>query len=95
MLKEIFHTVDDALTLNGDALLQQTDWEFSNAVISRTGTGPVKEMSFGGDRRAKFVYFKTAAGYFSFAWDKAAGQLIFSEQVKRDWRFVIGWRQVV
>jgi hypothetical protein len=93
MLDTIFHAdTDDKLFLNGDALLEQTDWEFANVVISRIGTDPVKEMSFGGDRRAKFVYFKTPSGYFSFAWDKSAQTILFSEQVKRNWKFVIGWR---
>jgi hypothetical protein len=91
MLDTIFYTdKEDKLFLSGDALLEQTDWEFANVVISRIGTDPVKEMTFGGDRRTRFVYFKTAAGYFSFAWDKQ--RLLFSEQVKRNWKFVIGWQ---
>lgn len=90
MLDKIFHKINDQLHLNGDWLLEETDWEFSNVVVSRIGTDPIKELSFGGDRRAKFVYFRTAAGYFSFAWDKQ--HLLFSEQVKREWKFVIGWQ---
>lgn len=93
MLDTIFYTdKDDQLLLSGDSLLEQTDWEFANVVISRIGEDPVKEMTFGGDRRAKFVYFKTAAGQFSFAWDKEAQTILFSEQIKRDWKFVIGWK---
>ncbi|MEN1990815.1 hypothetical protein [Paenibacillus hubeiensis] len=93
MIDEIFCKDDkDQLHLNGDVLLEKTDWEFANVVVSRIGEERVKEMSFGGDRRTKFVYFRTAAGLFSFAWDSKAGALLFSEQVKRDWKFVIGWQ---
>lgn len=95
MIDKIFYSDEtDQLRLSGDALLEHTDWEFANEVVSRIGEDPVKEMTFGGDRRTSFVYFKTAAGYFSFAWDKRAQTLLLSEQIKRHWKFVIGWKPV-
>jgi hypothetical protein len=99
MLDQIFYTdKEDKLFLSGDALLEQTDWEFSNAVINRIGTDSVREMSFAGDRRTRFVYFRTETGLFSFSWEKKTGVIVFSEQIQfernrqKAWKFVIGWQ---
>lgn len=98
-------TVDanDNLIFDYDGVKELTDTGFVDMVISKIKGCRLKEMRLGGDRRDQFLYFTVSDSYtnlpdkyFSFAFEKETGTLLFSEQIRKGkklvWKFVVGWK---
>lgn len=84
---------ENVLEIDYENLLQQTDLQFVDVLQEWIADKPITEMRLQGDRREKFVYFKSENKYYSFSYDVKKRQLLFSRQTGyRKWAFVVGWR---